>query len=179
MHEDWLKEGDQTKATPYIKKIAEKFKGNNLNTCVSIVEWLLETVKLENDKKIKSRVFRKRTAEKIIKDGFGTGCSDFALAFIALARAKGIPTKYVEGISMKWLDKSDASLEGHVWAEVFANNNWYIIDAINSTIHFRRKEGKLSNPSGYIVLDKGLDSWSLGIKSFTDLKKKIQQLQFL
>lgn len=171
MNEEWLKEGEQTKATPCIKKIADNFEGNDLNTCVSIAEWILENIKLEKDKKIKDKVFRKRTAEQIIKDGFATGCTDFTLAFVALSRAKGIPTKYVEGVSIKWLEKPDGPLEGHVWAEVFVNKNWYIIDAINATVHFRRTNNMLSTINNCRTYDKGLDSWGIGIKNIDDLKK--------
>lgn len=168
----WLKEGEQTKATTRVLKIAKKFKGKDIDSVVQILEWIQDNIKKTKSKNV-IKILRRRTADQIIKDGFSTGCGDYTLVFVALARAKKIPTKYVEAMSMKW--KKGQSLQGHTWAEVFVDNKWIVVDPTIVSIHFRRKGKILSSISGYRIFDKGLDAWDLGIKNFNNLKERFMK----
>jgi len=96
----FLKEGEQTKIAENISKISSEFTEAGFDLIIQITKWIHKNLKSNQDKQLKTEVFRKRTAEQIIKDGFTTGCTDVALVFISLARAKKIPTKYVEAINM-------------------------------------------------------------------------------
>lgn len=171
----WLKEGEQTKATARVLKIAKKIKGKEINSVVQILEWIQNNIKeLRNiNKGKKTELLRRRTADQIIKDGFSTGCGDYTLVFVALARAKKIPTKYVEAMSMKW--KKGQSLQGHAWAEVFVDNKWIVVDPTMVSIHFKRRGKVPSSISGYRIFDKGLDAWDLGIKNFDNLKERFMK----
>ena len=51
-------------------------------------------------------------------------CQDYAHIFIALARAHGIPARYVVGIP-------EGTGETHAWAEVYENGIWYGVDPTN------------------------------------------------
>jgi transglutaminase-like putative cysteine protease len=159
----YLESGPQTEITPEIQKIAQSFKKEGIDLVFEILNWLHKN--LLRNQNTKTDLLRKRTVAKIIKDGFITGCGDYALVFIALARSKKIPTICVESIKKKWLMEGDEHLiEGHVFAECYINKNWYIIDPEQAAIR-----GWYMN---YVVFKKGLDSWDIGIKNFDDLKKQ-------
>ncbi len=124
-----------------------------------------KNLRLESNPEIKNKVFRKRTAQEIIKDGFVTGCTDWALVFIVLTRAKNIPTKYIETIRRRWLDEGkDNEIEGHIFAEVYLNDKWYIIDPDQAVIR-----GWYDR---WVIYKKGLDSWDIGIHNFDELKEQ-------
>lgn len=163
---NYLKNTKQITITSDIKNITRNFKQKNLDLILEILDWIFKNFEnIENNAEEKSKLFRKRTAGEIIKNRTATGCTDYAIAFIALARAKNIPTRYVEAIRRRWLDIGDDSqIEGHVFAECYISNKWYIIDPQEGTIRTDYRK--------YVVYKKGLDSWDIGIKSLDDLKKK-------
>lgn len=163
---NYLENTKQIAITDAIKNIADKFKQKDLDLVLEVLDWVFNNFKnIENNKEEKMKLFRKRTADEIIKSGKVTGCTDYAIVFIALARAKKIPTKYIEAIRKRWLDIGDENhIEGHVFAECQINNKWYIIDPQQGAIR--------SDYRNYTIYKKGLDSWDIGIKSFEDLKEK-------
>lgn len=172
MKQDFLKEGEQTKITENISKIASGFTGENFDLIAQILKWIHKNLKSNSDKETKEKVFRKRTADQIIQDGFTTGCTDIALAFIVLARAKEIPTKYVEAIRNKWMEAGDENfIEGHVFAEVFLNSEWRIIDPAEACMKFWYDR--------WIIYKIGLDSWDIGIHDFQELKQKFLEFRKL
>lgn len=68
-----------------------------------------------------------RGAVKTITDGIGN-CTDLSHALIAIARAKGIPARYVHNSSVKF----STITTGHVWAELYVNGSWIRADASNN-----------------------------------------------
>jgi len=164
--ENYLKDTEQITITDNIKNIANNFKQKDLDLILEILGWISNNFKnVENDREEKMKLFRNRTADEIIKSRKVTGCTDYAIIFIALVRAKKIPTKYIEAIRKRWLDIGDEDhIEGHVFAECQINDKWYIVDPQEGTIRtdYRR----------YVIFKKGLDSWDIGIKNFDDLKEK-------
>lgn len=167
----YLKQGKQTKITKKVITIAAGFKLSGFDLIFEILNWLHKNIKLKADSEYKNQFFRKRTAEQVIDSGYATGCTDYGLVFITLARAKNIPAKYIEAVSTQWLEKGDMShLEGHVFSEVQINRCWYIIDSHAAVIkawYGRRFE----------VLAEGLDSWDIGVKNLEDLKKRFKQFR--
>jgi len=170
MGQDFLKEGKQTKITENILNITSEFTGEDFDLITQILKWIHKNLKPNSNKEIKEKVFRKRTADQIIKDGFTTGCTDIALVFIVLTRAKKISTKYIEAIRRKWMETGDEdSIEGHVFAEVFLNGKWYIIDPTEACLKFWYDR--------WIIYEVGLDSWDIGIHSFQELKQKFLEFR--
>lgn len=162
---DFLKSGEQTQITDDISKIASEFSGTGLDLVSEIIKWIFKNLKSSNDKEFKDKVFRKRTADQIIKDGYTTGCTDIGLVFIALARAKNIPTKYVEAIRRKWIEGDDENyIEGHVFAEVYLDGHWRIVDPTEACLKFWYDR--------WIIYEKGLDSWDIEIRNYDGLKNK-------
>ncbi len=175
--EKYKNEGPQTETTPEIENVCNQLSGEKLAFIISTIKWIHNNLNRNKSLEIKKEVFRKRTATEIISDGFTTGCTDITLVFIALCRAKGFPTKYVEAIDKKWLkgELQGPGIRGHVFAECFIEGDWLLIDPAEGLI--------FANPdhsdyySNFATYKKGLDSWDLGIKSFSDLKQKCEKFK--
>ncbi len=158
----------QCEITESISGIANSIEGDDFEYVIRLLRWLNRNLKYPEPEGVeKNDIFRKRTASKIIEDGFATGCTDFTLVFIALARAKGIPTKYVEVISKDYFDDTDPSkVRGHVFAECFIKDDWYGVDPMGGHLKFNTKY------PGYIIYARGLDSWDIGIKDLASMREK-------
>jgi hypothetical protein len=165
---DWSKSSKQIIVSESAKNIVNKITGQGYEFIVNALQWVNKNIPAKRNHSDWNTIFRKRTSDQIIKDGFSTGCTDTALVFIALSRTKGIPTKYIEAINKEWLnsDMSNLSLRGHVFAEVNINNEWVIVDPESMKIHTKK------NYDDYIVFKKDLDSWNMGISSYEDIKDK-------
>jgi len=194
----WLEDGEQTKITPEIKKISEEISSNLENDCdleyiFETLRWIKNNFELNDENKFekngKKGVFRRRTSIEIIEDGFLTGCTDFTLVYIPLARARGIPTKYLELVSKRWInkwkkekergkDKKRMKIKGHVVAKSKVNGNWYIVDPDSAEVQIDKK-GNLKREDSSIfhrnmkILGEGKDSWDLGMRSLKDVKEFI------
>src|SRR3972149_8983580 len=145
----YLQEGSQTQITEQIKSISTtSLAGENEDFVKSTLNWISENLEGNDEPIIKSNVFRKRTADQIITDKYATGCTDDALVFIGLARAKGIPTKYIEAVN-----RDSEGDRGHVFAECLVNGNWIKVDPA------RREYQRKRDYPGYDIVAVGLDSW--------------------
>ncbi|MBS3923191.1 MAG: transglutaminase domain-containing protein [Nitrosarchaeum sp.] len=164
----FLKNGEQTTITESIRKKVEGIKGTTKERVQQIFKILGE---LEYKKENKDSIFRKRTADQILHSGFVTGCTDVTLAFIALARALNMPTKYIEAIKTEYIEKPNLN-DGHVYAGVLeGSGRWIITDPT-----FSRFDIEPEN-YGYTIVAEGLDSWDIGIRDFDSLKEKFDDFR--
>jgi len=170
MNEDFLKEGSQTKITAKIKEISDSIEGNDINFIFNLLEWVHNNIAYKARKLPKgiefNDIFRQRTGIQIIEDKYSSGCTDFALAFIPISRAKGIPTKYVECINKDYFSGDLQKVAGHVFAECFIEGKWRTVDPTAGNLNI----GK--NYSKYIIYEKGLDSWDMGIRDLETMREK-------
>jgi len=167
----YTKSGQQTEAAEDILKIAGTFEKKGVFLILEILEWLHKNIKeRELAPAEKKEIFRKRAARDIIESGFATGCTDFAIVFVVLARAKGIPAKYVEVIEREWLEKGGDIIQGHAFSEVYLDGNWLIVDPQGALI-------KAWYGKRYVIYGEGLDSADLGINNFDDLKNKFSEFR--
>jgi len=168
MKSKYLKTGGQTEVTPELKKLVSKIPGDDLVYIANSLGWVRNNVRAKTDISNKDELFRKRTAVEIVESGFSTGCTDTALVFITLSRAKGIPTKYIEAIDKRWLDskRDGGEIKGRIFAECLIDGKWHKVDPAMLTIHAERVYPH------HVIFAEGLDSWDIGIRSFEDLKEK-------
>ncbi len=162
----YLSSGSQTQITTEIEKIVSEINGTVLEKTQKILE--LGTTLVER-KDFDEEVFRKRTGSQIISDKYITGCTDAALAFIVLARASGIPTKYIETIDVEWLEEGGNSIRSHVYTQVYDDLQgiWVWVDPMRRSV---------SDPSGEgrVIFGEGLDSWDLGIRDQESLRSEFE-----
>jgi len=162
----WLQEGPQTKVTQQYKDFIKDIPGSDFNFVIGALEKINKVLRIERQHPKWREIFRNRTADQIFTDGFATGCTDIALVFITAARAKEIPTKYIEAIDKRYLEsKEEGPFRGHVFAEVCINGNWYQVDPESATAY------ALKDYKHYVIYGEALDSWDLGIKSYNDIAK--------
>ncbi len=161
----YLSSGSQTQITPEIEEVASEIKGTVLEKVQKILEIGPTLVEMKD---FDYEVFRKRTGAQRIQDKYITGCTDAALVFIVLARASGIPTKYVETIGVEWLKKGGSPIVGHVYAQVYdeLQDKWFWVDPM------RRRVG--NPPREEVIFGEGLDSWDLGIKGHNTLRGEFE-----
>ena len=82
-----LGDSPQVKITDEIKRIASGLKGQSgRETAMNIIKWIKENLKLKKASELPNPalLFRRRTADQIIRDGFVTGCADATIVFLAL-----------------------------------------------------------------------------------------------
>jgi hypothetical protein len=77
--------------------------------------------------------YQYRNLDDILQTKKIGSCADYAIAWIALARAKGIPSIFVKTLDLDWMMKWRrkepwTSWDGHVYVEFVLNGKWWIID---------------------------------------------------
>lgn len=168
--EEFLQAGKQTQITSRIKEITDAIVGVDYEFILKLLKWINKNIRYPAPEGVeKNDVFRLRTADQIVKDGFATGCTDFALVFIAVARAKGVPTRYVEAIAKDYFSDDPDKVRGHIFAECYINGDWWGVDPMAGNL----KAG-IKYP-GYVVYGRGLDSWDMGIRDIKTMREKFRQ----
>jgi len=166
--EKYLSSGLQTQVTPEINKIASEISGTVLEKAQNILNSGSSLVKFQDCNK--EEVFRKRTASQILQDGYITGYTDAALLFITLARASGIPAKYVETIDKEWLKNGGDQIGGHIYSQIYdESRGWVWVDPMRRKID--------SPPENRVVFKEGLDSWDIGINDSDSLNTKFEEFR--
>ena len=149
----------------YIDHYLTHKKTGYVDDILSILE-TMKKINLKNENSQKNKLFRKRTATQILKDGFTTGCTDDAIIFIAMAKTKGFNPLYVEALEKKWLDApmNERMVRGHAFVMIK-----------NLLIDPQRKQ-ICANPdrifNRYEIFGKGKEPYDLGL---FDLKTSIQK----
>ncbi len=134
----YLRPGRLVTLSPRIKKLASTItegKNNPLNKARAIYNYVFENMEYSKSTPGWGLGDTERTCD--IMQG---NCTDFHSLFISLARASGIPAKFVIGFSLP--DKKTAVLEGyHCWAEFYINGKgWIPVDISNAWKEKSKKE---------------------------------------
>lgn len=158
--------GEQTKITKEIQDIADKFNNNrDISTIKEIYQWMRKELKYGEGEKFR------RTSEEIFESRVVTGCTDNGLAFIALTRAKGIPSVFIQTGRIDWIEKlvknsPDAGyITGHILVEVFIDGKWYLVDSTSGKLFINYDRNNLSLCDGYYVFAKSIEVWDSGVKN--------------
>jgi len=168
--ERYLQISEQTELSAKSTRLVEQINGDFNEKIASIFE-LISVLK---NRGFKKELFRKRTAEQIINDGFITGCTDAALVYLALARKVGLASKYVETIDKKWLQGGGDEISGHVYVQTYSNKKqeWTWIDPMN-----RKSDDVSLEKDERVIYKEGLDSWDIGITDFESLKSAFNKIR--
>ncbi|MCX2835887.1 transglutaminase-like domain-containing protein [Microbulbifer thermotolerans] len=140
---------------PDIRELAGKLGGN----IDSIAAWIYKNVKdvgyIAEDRGARYAITKLRG-----------DCTEFASAFVALARVSGIPSRMVAGFMME--DSGRLQAENyHNWSEYQTGNTWSVADVQNNTIDFGYgkyisfysfdRYSRLGNSHRFLSFDERLD----------------------
>lgn len=107
---------------PVVKSLAAQLKGKGPEvTAKNIYNWLVSNVTST------SYTAASKGAHYLIKNKVGD-CTELAYAFVALARANGIPARVVRGL---WVNAESAVINSasyHDWAEFHDGERWFLVD---------------------------------------------------
>jgi hypothetical protein len=124
----YTQQGEQTRLTADVKSVAEQIENGTTQreTVQNIFTWLQQNLNSANcgDTQPESR---SRPAREIITSMCAVDDVDTAVAFAVLARAKGIPAKYVETVDADWADcvhrfgieSTSCIVKSHAFSEVY------------------------------------------------------------
>jgi transglutaminase-like putative cysteine protease len=139
----YLRPGRLVTLSSRIKKLASKItegKNNPLDKAWAIYDYVFENMEYSKSTPGWGLGDTERACD--IMQG---NCTDFHSLFISLARASGIPAKFVIGFSLP--DKKKDVLEGyHCWAEFYINGKgWIPVDISNAWKEKSKKEYYFGN----------------------------------
>jgi tetratricopeptide (TPR) repeat protein len=111
-----------------------------------------------------------RTAEELFADKTLGGCSEFALAQMAVLRAMGYPCRLVLTVNAKWIARYReyplAVPNGHGLIEIFVRGRWLLADPTDFILYASCPGPCL--PGNEIAVTRARDFWEAGI---TDVEK--------
>ncbi|MBT5022920.1 hypothetical protein HOK51_06620 [Candidatus Woesearchaeota archaeon] len=145
--QSWLDYDYQTSPGPAVNKAVNEIKNevqitNPQATLKKITKFIQNNV-LDSQQLLSSADKGSKTAEDMISNSeLLQGCTDFGVAFVAIAREIGYPTIYVDTIELdlhKRLKNGCSSVppNGHVFVNVYFNGDWRI---------YNPTQGKFINP---------------------------------
>ncbi len=124
--------------SPSIKLLAAQLKGSSSKeTAKNIYEWLVNNVtslSYTADNKGAQYLIEKRSGD----------CTELMYAFVALARANGIPARGVNGFWVSGDSTIINAADYHDWAEFYDGDGWVIVDP--------QKQNFNSNNMSYLSL---------------------------
>lgn len=161
---------DQLKTTKRVQKIADSIEGEGKELLINIRKKVFQSLDFKNynekTKEHEKSIRWKRSANEILGQGYvyeGKACTDIIIAFLGLAKAKGLEGKFVKVYNQKYV---------HSMAEVKIKESWYYYDI--ASYNSRPKKGKFTKKEekeGWRLWKKGKDAWSIGLKNYNDINK--------
>ena len=121
-----------------------------------------------------------RKADELFETRVLGGCSDFALAQVALFRAAGVPARMVLTANTEWMaDFKENDLlitTGHVFIEAYLEDRWHLIDSTYRLLFEGYDPGGRSFPRNEYLFKRARDYWSLGITDVASLDRAYQPM---
>lgn len=190
--EEYLIQGEQSKISDkeFLKDLKQSKK--NLEHLKIVYDWLKNNF---TSYSAGGKTIGKVTVDELLEKRKLGGCHDYGLLYAAVIRELGYPSVMVRTASINWIKKFQEGKEeaqlhvGHVFVEVFLQNEWILIDPTNGWyVNNGYKpanpviplKGRVAGPNeevyGFYVEHKGLDIWDFGIYSQQDSTNSMDQL---
>jgi hypothetical protein len=123
-----------------------------------------------------------RNSEEIINSGCATGCTDYVISFIAIARSMGVSAAATNTVKVDYIQsiikdhKFKGNFEGHWFAEVYLPEEqiWVVVDPTAARLTGRNSKGNyVLNGKDYVFVSRGLDPLDLGYTSTNQHNEKV------
>ncbi len=152
---------------------AQVDQSDPLETLTAIERWSKSNLEYDS-----SYAYEWHNVDEMIETGKYGSCADNALIFGTLARACGIPTVWVKTMDYDWirefqqLGSSVSSWRGHVFLEVFIDNQWMLFDASAMKLYEKYSTESHFFPDDRYAYDKGDDPYELVLSLQWELWKQ-------
>jgi hypothetical protein len=126
------------------------------------------------------RMVAKQSAEQLFEGKKLSGCNDWGLLQTAILRSLKYPVVFMNAVSIQWAKEyrknTSGDFTGHTFLEIYVNKRWILMDSTSGqyiedydfndpVLPIHKKRG------GFFVYQKGLDQWTMGVKSIKDNEK--------
>lgn len=141
-----------------IRKQAAALKTSDDRATLShVLQWMDSQLKYDGD-----RAYEWRNYDTVVSEQCYGGCADQAIVCGALLKAAGIPTVWVKTMDVTWIwdfkKKRPFSVwSGHVFLEVFLDDQWVLLDPGAATIYKDYSTGSRILPGSRFAYHKGND----------------------
>lgn len=155
----------QTAPSPQMRALAAKLRRQDVGESVrAVMVHIVENLAYDSGLNVEQF---DRTAEDIFRERTLGGCSEFALAVLALLRAMDIPSRLVLTANSEWMEayrrNPYAIPNGHSLVEVWDGKEWLLADPTSLTLYERYDPCSPCLPGGEIFMARGADFWALGV----------------
>jgi len=120
-----------------------------------------------------------RSAAELFESRILGGCSDYALAGLALFRAMGHPCMLVVTVSSTWLERRAenplAVGYGHSFIEVMVDGRWHLADPNHFVLYGDYDPKEPFYPHRELFMARGWDFHDLGLRSTADAEAMLQR----
>lgn len=152
----FLQEDEQTALTKQVRELASLVNDRQDISTIKEIYNLIRAV-VKNDRPEGIPIFES-TASHILSQGIATGCTDYAIAFATLARAKKIPAVVIDSAKLDWI-QGGCNLHyvwGHFFVEVYLDREWYLVDSTAGILYQYYDRHNWYLPSRYVAFTKAL-----------------------
>ena len=163
----FLNQDEQTLRTPEVEKIAAQV--NNKQELSTLEQIFAAVHKMAPFGRPSGSSIFTTTATQVLTRGFATGCTDYAIAFATLARAKGIPAIIVDSADKDWIRKGALlnQVSGHFYVEVLLQGKWQLVDSTTGKLYVNYDPKNRCLPGGRIAFAKALSVIDMGVGETT------------
>lgn len=166
----WLENGMQTDITPRIRTAAEEIGfGSRRARLLKAMNHVMRNFSYDNW--MNENQFETVAGDLYERKNLG-GCSDFALVFLPLLRAVGIPSRLVATTNVKWIAEYKKNPykvpNGHSFIEVYLEDRWHLFDPAYRWLYTNYDPTNPNYPREEYFLNRGKDFWDMNIHSMQD-----------
>jgi hypothetical protein len=126
------------------------------------------------------RMVAKQSAQQLFNGRKLSGCNDWGLLQTAILRSLKYPVVFMNAVNIQWAKEYRKNISkgfsGHTFLEIYVKGRWILMDPTSGhyiedydfsdpVLHIHKKRG------GFFVYQKGLDQWSMGVKSIENNEK--------
>jgi hypothetical protein len=171
----------QTELAPeVVEKMNQLFAGDNsIEKIGEVYNWVKENFKMYRGR---GKMVAKQSAQQLYDGRKLSGCNDWGLLQTAILRCLKFPVVFMNAASIKWAKEyrnnpsRPPGFSGHTFLEIHIKGRWILMDSTSGqyieeydfddpVLHMHKRRG------GYFVYQKGLDHWTMGIRSIEDNKE--------